>query len=212
MKINLLSYFINENTPVYGGVKDSIVISNDRSILNGDTSNNLSFKFPAHIGTHVDFPYHFSLDGKISNEYPPSFWVFNNVGFLKCSIDEFEEKLNLLDNNIDILILKTGFGKFRNDNRYWESQPVIFARFADILKSKFPKLRLFGFDMISLTSQNDKAEGKKAHLNFLIKNDILIMEDMNLENTTECPDKVVVSPLQIENADGVPCTIYSFTN
>jgi arylformamidase len=76
--------------------------------------------------------------------------------------------------------------------------------------TKFPKLRLFGFDMISLTSKLDRPEGKEAHLNFLIENQILILEDMNLENLFTCPNKVIVAPLQIENSDGGPCTVFAF--
>ena len=38
-----------------------------------------------------------------------------------------------------------------------------------LFKSKFPKLRVFGFDMISLTSKLNRGEGKKAHQKFLIE-------------------------------------------
>ena len=61
--------------------------------------------------------------------------------------------------------------------------------------------------MISLTSQLDKQEGKKAHIEFLVKNDILVIEDMNLENLNSTPFELIVSPLLIEDIDGSPCTI-----
>ena len=61
--------------------------------------------------------------------------------------------------------------------------------------------------MISLTSLNDKEEGKRAHINFLINHDILILEDMNLDPINTIPDTIILSPLQIQNADGVPCTV-----
>ena len=61
--------------------------------------------------------------------------------------------------------------------------------------------------MISLTSKLDRAEGKKAHLNFLINNEILILEDMNLEKLFEKPNKVIIAPLQIKEASGVPCNV-----
>ena len=35
-----------------------------------------------------------------------------------------------------------------------------------IFKEKFKNIRVFGFDMISLTSKLDRDEGKKAHLDF----------------------------------------------
>ena len=61
--------------------------------------------------------------------------------------------------------------------------------------------------MISLTSMNNKEEGKKAHINFLLDHDILILEDMNLTSINKKPRNIILSPLQIENADGVPCTV-----
>lgn len=205
-----LSHFIESDTPVYGGAKGEIKIEAIRSIENGDTSNNLQFKFPAHIGTHIDFPYHFSNNGKKSNDYPPSFWIFRNVGFLNCAIEEVETNIDSLTPDIEILILKTGFGANRQEEIYWSKQPVIPARFANLFKRKFPSLRVFGFDLISLTSKLDKEEGKAAHINFLINNDILVLEDMNLMHIVTPPQTVVVAPLQIKSADGVPCNVIAF--
>jgi kynurenine formamidase len=198
------------STPIYGGEKEKIKINSIRSIDNGDTSNNLYFEFPAHIGTHIDFPFHFSNSGKKCNDYPPSFWIFNKIGFLNCSIDEFEISVSQLPIDIEMLILKTGFGNNRNEEIYWSKQPVIPASFATILRNKFSNLRLFGFDMISLTSKLDRVEGKNAHLNFLVNNDILILEDMKLDNIYSTPKIVIVAPLQIKSADGVPCNVIAY--
>ena len=40
-----LSYFIDSETPIYGGEKGKINIIPIRSIQNGDSSNNLYFEF-----------------------------------------------------------------------------------------------------------------------------------------------------------------------
>lgn len=207
MIFKFLSYFLNEQTPTYGGVEGTIILEKVRSINNGDTSNNLKFEFPGHVGTHIDFPHHFNNEGKMSNDYPASFWIFKKIGFLNCGIEEVENKIKLLPSDIELLILKTGFGSKRNLKEYWEEQPVIPASFAFLFKQNFPDLRIFGFDMISLTSKLNRAEGKEAHIQFLIKNDILILEDMNLSEIETAPSEVYISPLQIEKADGVPCTI-----
>jgi kynurenine formamidase len=53
----------------------------------------------------------------------------------------------------------------------------------------------------------DREEGKKAHLNFLISENILILEDMNLEEMSAVPSQLIVSPMQVKNSDGVPCTV-----
>jgi arylformamidase len=79
-----------------------------------------------------------------------------------------------------------------------------------MLRKRFPHLRVFGFDLISLTGQLNKAGGKKAHLAFLTEQNILVLEDMNLSKLFESPKKVIIAPLQISNADGAPCTIIAF--
>ena len=206
-----LSYFIEKTTPAYGGEKNCIQFEKIRSIGNGDTSNNLRICLPTHIGTHIDFPYHFKEYGKKSSDYLPSFWLFNKIGFLNCSIEEVPNQVENLPNDIELLILKTGFGAKRNSDEYWASQPVIPASFAGIFRQKFPRLRVFGFDLISLTSKLDRAEGKRAHLDFLIANEILVLEDMKLDALETAPDKIIISPLQLMEADGAPCTVIAYT-
>jgi kynurenine formamidase len=209
-KIIFLSHFINVNTPVYGGDTDAINVEKIRSISKGDTSNNLKLSFPGHVNTHIDFPYHFDDNGKKSNDYDPINWIFNKVGFVESYVEDIENEIANLPSDIECLILKTGFEQYRGLEKYWKEQPIINASLATTLKSKFPNLRLFGFDMISLTSKLDRSEGKKAHLAFLIDNDILILEDMHLAFLEHTPKQIIVAPLQIDNADGVPCTVLAY--
>jgi arylformamidase len=212
MKPLFLSYFLDENTPIYGGIQNTIKFNPTSSILNGDTANNLSLSFPNHIGTHIDFPYHFSSFGKKCKDYSAEFWIFKKIGFIECQVNNIINEILLLPSDIEILILKTGFGKKRGTDEYWQCQPVITANHANLFKKKFPNLRLFGFDLISLTSKLDKFEGKKAHESFLIENNILLLEDMNLElyNNNTKPSFILVTPLQIGISDGVPCTVIAF--
>jgi arylformamidase len=205
-----LSYFIDELTPVYGGLKNTILIEQTSSIQQGKTSNNLKITIPNHVGTHIDFPFHFNDSKKNSCDYSPEFWVFNKVGFLDCSIELVPEMLETISTDIELLILKTGFGKYRGTDIYWSSQPVIPSKFARLFKERFPNLRVFGFDLISLTSKLDRDEGKKAHVEFLITHDILILEDMSIDHLYKSPEKVIILPWQISCADGVPCTVISW--
>ena len=207
-----LSYFLDENTPIYGGERGAFIIEKTNSINEGSTSNNLRLSFPNHIGTHIDFPLHFRNSGKRCIDYPANFWIFNKVGVLFANVDEVEGKLDELSSDIELLILKTGFGKNRQEIDYWLSQPVIPAHFASLFKKKFPFLRVFGFDLISLTSKLDRNEGKMAHSQFLLDYEILILEDMNLDLLIKTPQKVIISPLQVANADGVPCTVIAFNS
>jgi len=210
MTAHYLSYFLEETTPVYGGAQGTIQFKQIKSIDNGDTSNNQEFHFPGHSGTHIDFPRHFSANGKSCQDYPADFWIFRKAGFLHCSVEEMPDKLQELPEDLELLILKTGFGNNRGNKVYWQEQPVIPASFAKLLRSNFPFLRVFGFDLISLTSKLNREEGKNAHLQFLIENDILILEDMDLTTVQEAPSTVIIAPILIQSADGVPCNVIGF--
>ena len=67
-----LSHFISEETPGYGG-KAEIRIRPARSIEKGDSCNQKKLFLSNHIGTHVDFPLHFTRTGKSIDHYPVSF-------------------------------------------------------------------------------------------------------------------------------------------
>lgn len=212
MKYKYLSHLISEATPMYGGYENLINIKKSRSIQDGDTSNNLTLEFPNHIGTHIDFPFHFSMNGNKLQDYSAEFWIFNNIGFIQTEFSKIEKNLDNLSKDIEFLIIKTGFEDFRGQKKYWSEQPIISSKIAKILKERFKYLRVIGFDMISLTSQLDKEEGIKAHNEFLIHNDLLVVEDMALKNLNICPNKLFVMPLMIKDSDGSPCTIIAEIN
>jgi arylformamidase len=212
MTVHFLSYFLDASTPAYGGEQGCVQLESIRQISLGDNSNNSRISFPMHIGSHIDFPFHFKSNGKKSDDYPASFWVFNEVAFITCNIEELPWKLDNISEDTEILLFKTGFGQYRHEEKYWKEQPVIPSSYASMFKKKLPKLRVFGFDMISLTSKLDRAEGKKAHEAFLIDNDILILEDLNLVPLHQKPETVIIAPLLVRNVDGTPCSVFAFTN
>ena len=112
--IKLLSFAVCENTPAYGN-KNKFISNSLSSIKNGDTADSSKWIFQTnHIGTHIDFPSHFCENGKTSSDYGPDFWVFNKIGFIECDILNFEKEINKVPMDIEILIWKSGFGKFRN--------------------------------------------------------------------------------------------------
>ena len=51
----------------------------------------------------------------------------------------------------DFLIYKTGFGEFR-DSKILENNPGFNPSVADKLRNNFPRLRVFGMDIISVTA------------------------------------------------------------
>jgi len=206
-----LSFYINNQTPIYGG-EEIIKISQRGSILNGDNSNSKLLLLPNHTGTHIDFPNHFSEKGKTLNDYPSDFWIFNNPFLLdyKVSTEEIillEGYVKSIPKTTDFLIIKTGFQKFRGSKTYWNNNPGIAPELANQLKNQCPELKVLGFDFISLSSYQNRLLGREAHKKFLVEKDILIIEDMNLYNIDNHIKKIIALPIMLDEADGCPITV-----
>lgn len=216
MKRIYLSHFLGMATPFYGG-DGSFQADTLRSMAAGDSCNASRWSFPNHAGTHVDLPRHFITDGMSMDDYPPDFWFFQNVEVIDISaalpckaispemLEEFE-----VSPDIELLLLKTGSGRFRATPVYWQEGPVFRPELADHLRSRFSSLRAFGFDTISVSSWTDRPTGREAHRAFLGGDKpILLIEDMNLEEieATRKISSVTVAPLLVKGADAAPCTV-----
>ncbi len=212
--IAYLSYFINQRTPLYGGEK-AIEIEKRSEISKGASSNTKYLKFPNHTGTHIDFPNHFSDKGKTINDYPALFWIFNKVAVIPVPVEqdqiivEDDVEIKNISKDTDFLILKTNFGKYRNEKIYWNNNPGLSPELALALRKGLPKLKVIGFDFISVSGYQNRMLGREAHKAFLLENDILLIEDMKLELLKE-NDKIIrliALPLFVNKIDGVPISI-----
>jgi kynurenine formamidase len=209
-----LSHTLNLSTPAYGN-GEGLQLEQTRDMCLGHTSNNSKISMPLHHGTHIDFPKHFSETGKTSSDYHPQNFIFQSIGYselkemndLVIRPNNFE--LSKCYENCELLIIKTGFVDKRHLNEYWENGFGFAPETASYLRNKFPHLRAIGFDLISLNSYQHREMGREAHKEFLIKNDILIIEDMDLSqlNKETIIQEVIVAPFWIDNVDGLPVTI-----
>lgn len=216
MKRIYLSHFMGPDTPFYGGDR-SFQVEQLRSIAGGDSCNAFRWMFPNHAGTHVDLPHHFVSDGKCLNDYLPDFWVFHDVASVDISPVLPGGLINpvLLENynipsSIELLLLNTGFGRYRATQAYWQKSPIFRPELADYLRTRFPFLRALGFDSISVSSLTDRMTGREAHQAFLVGDrPILLIEDMNFTELsgTQSFSGVTVAPLLVAGADAAPCTV-----
>jgi arylformamidase len=209
-----LSYTLSPSTPVYGG-GDSINIKKVRSLDQGDSCNALQLSFSNHLGSHVDSPKHFLIDGKTVDDYTVTDWIFIKPWLVDIKseegeiigIDQIEKALNGCS-DADLLLIRTGFYGRRSEMNYWASSPAFHPDLASYLKKKLPSLSAVGFDTISLTSYLHRDLGRLAHLTFL-KMGLRLFEDLDLGHSIpgDAFELVIALPLIIENADGAPCTI-----
>lgn len=221
MNYRTLSYLIDENTPVYGSTPEP-QIYHYRQISSGDSSNSYVLTIHNHTGTHVDAPRHFIPDGRHITDYSWDELTFNNPLIIECLKgpgeqvelrDIFKQKL---DDSIDCLILRTGFGRFRDKNQkiYRTQNPGILPEVILWLRKEFPAIRCMGTDSISISGFQYREQGREAHIAAFKKREdlnepLLLIEDLNL-NTLSAHDKlkkVMIIPWQISDIDSAPCVV-----
>jgi len=211
-----LSYQLTQKTPSYGGGVSLTCAATSR-IADGDSCNAQSWEMPNHLGTHIDFPYHFSKNGATQDHYPADFWVFKNPYLIDISplqpgelIGQEQIDVESIPEQADILLVKTGFTHKRNDKIYWEKNPGFKPEFAEILRRKLPFVRIMGFDCISLSSYTNRDLGRIAHKAFLDhEKPILLLEDLDLSQLEQNSAllQIIVLPLRVEGSDAGPCTV-----
>ena len=211
-----LSYPLHSNAPFYGG-GTGFTEKSVKSIAAGDSCNTSSWSISSHMRTHLDFPKHFLSRGKSLADYEPGFFILEHVHIAEISSVEPAQMigpgdlgLEEIPEETELLLIKTGFGMFRGQENYSLQNPGFYPELVDDLRKRFPRLRIMGFDSISLSSFAHRELGHKAHMAFLNhEHSILPLEDVNLSEIGEDTEvhQVVVAPILVSEADGSPCTV-----
>jgi arylformamidase len=114
--------------------------------------------------------------------------------------------------NPDLVLLKIGYHQYRGTDRYTLTPPGVSTKVADWLRKRYPKVRVLGMNLISVSSYANRTIGREAHHSFLNPESgapILLLEDLYLEDCGEL-EKVVVVLIRVQNADAAPCTVIAF--
>jgi kynurenine formamidase len=211
-----LSFPIDATTPAYGGGGSFSAIA-VKSLARGDACNGAAWTLPNHLGTHLDFPRHFVLDGKTWADYPPEFWIFRKVCLLDISpvapgawITPDGLNADAISRDSELVLIKTGFSALRHTPAYGRAGPAFTPGLAAMLRERCPRLRVLGFDTISLSSWTERALGREAHQAFLDHaRPLLLLEDMDLTGVTPTTAflQVVAAPLPVVDADAAPCAV-----
>ena len=212
-----LSHIVDEKTPTYGNGAD-VKIYKTEAIREGAVANESALCMPVHSGTHIDLPCHFYEEGADISAYDAAQWIFNKVLLVELFAKETvikEELIAVLKEqkdckDTDLLLVKTGIENFRSQKKFWYDNPGFHADLYDFLREKFPKLRAFGFDSISLTHYQSPVLGRQAHRAFLNpEHPLLIIEDMHLQEccAEDSFEQVIVAPLRLRGSDGLPCSV-----
>jgi len=213
-----LSHSWGPSCPPYGGT-GRVQIKKVNSIEAGDTSNSLEITGSNHIGTHFDFPLHFSKEGENVLSYSPEFFIHQKIllfwlnaqpGQLISSA-ELEKSLLTYNGNYDetIVLIRSGASLYRQQAQFWENGPGLAPGVASFLRQTFKEATTVGIDTISVNCFQKREIGRKVHNEFLCHiKPLVLIEDMNLEPIkNQTVSLLIASPLRIEEADGSPCTV-----
>lgn len=219
MKYLLLSHAIDENTPLYGSTPLFRILPCSQ-ISKGDASNTVVISIHNHTVTHIDAPKHFIDDGKSIYEYTLDELVFKNPVIVDCLKDgeslifpdDLQHASQILQKS-DCLLLHTGFGKYRSEEKYRAYNPGISQETILWIRKEYPNIRCIGIDSISISSFQHRSEGIEAHkAAFNIKEGLgaplLLIEDMNLRTSLNSKLKlIIVFPWQVNGIDSAPRTV-----
>ena len=187
-----------------------------KEIKSGGSSNSYKITLSNHLGTHVDAPQHFDINGKSISEYSLEELVFTRPILINLPKEEsqFIERRDLessrqLIAKADMLLLRTGFQKYRETDpvKYSTRNPGVSSGAAAYIVDNFPNLKAIGFDFISTSAVQHREEGRAAHRILLSNRDFFIVEDMDLANYPKNTKRILVMPLMVVGVDSAPCTV-----
>lgn len=216
-----LSRHLSEDTPFYSSLPKP-ELKQIYNLDKGDICNSFYFTTSNHAGTPVDAPRHFCAEGRPITAYQLPELVFVRPAVLDVPLTggELIEPRHLeaaADATVDtdLVLLRSGFGKFRGDERrYVDRSPGFGPEAAEFLMRRFPLLRALAVDFMSVSSPAHESEGAEAHRVFLgctryAARPILLVEDALLPDTMPPLLRVFVIPRMFDGLDSAPCTMFA---
>jgi kynurenine formamidase len=214
-----LSHKLSTSTPFFEGLAKP-ELEHLYDLSRGDTCNSFYFRASNHCGTHVDAPWHFNPTGRKIADYEANELLFHRPALLDVAAgrgrligpDELKGA-GSLPRDADIVLLRTGFGAYRADEKtYIEDSPGFSRASAEHMLHCFPHLRALAMDFPSLAAWKHMDEGAEAHRVFLgcegySDRTVLLIEDARLPGDLRTPSRVILAPWMIEGLDSAPCTL-----
>lgn len=212
MKVTDLTYVINEYMPVFPGTEPPILAK--ANTLERDGFRETKITMYSHTGTHIDAPAHMMSNGLYLDDFDIEHFIgnatildFSNEKIKFIDVDclkPYEEKIK----RVDFIIIKTGWGKYWGDKKYYEDFPSLTEEAAKWLTDFI--LKGIGIDAISI--DNMKTTTFDVHKTLMLKNIIIIENLANLDAISNEYFILSIMPLKNRNADGSPVRAFSIEN
>jgi arylformamidase len=204
VKIYDVSVSISNNLPIYPGDPE-IKITRTHSLEKGDIARVSHLSFNTHIGTHIDPPAHFVMDGKTLDHIPLDLLIgparVIDVGDVDSIGPENLERTDL--DSVTRLIFKTRNSRFwRESNEFRKDFVYLEPEGAELLVKL--GIKLVGIDYLSIEKFNFD---KPATHWTLLGNNIIIVEGLDLSEVPPGDYELICLPLKIKDGDGGPARV-----
>jgi arylformamidase len=204
MRIYDVSVLISPTLPVWPG-DPQITLERISKIEQGANANVTYLSLSAHVGTHVDAPYHF-----LGDEHPTvdqlSLAMLTGRAYVLRIPDDVKVITAEVLSKVDLpsrtrrLIFKT------HNSTYWAEDPLIFREDFVGLSPDGARylvdrgIRLVGIDYLSIAPFH---EGRPTH-EILLGAGVVIVEGLNLSEVAPGRYTLYCLPLKLAGADGAP--------
>jgi arylformamidase len=173
----------------------------------GDKVTLSRYEMTSHDGTHIDAPRHFIPGGTTIDN------MDLNTSIGPCRVIEIKDEKSVTVAEIEPYKIKAGeriLFKTSNSPKVWSKRQwdgsfvTLSLEAAKYLAEK--KIRLVGFDYISLASADPPANIGWVHETFL-KAGIFILEAINLGGVAPGKYEMIALPLRVRAGDAGPCRV-----
>jgi ParB/RepB/Spo0J family partition protein len=188
----------------------------DVEIVNEINCNRIKYRkisFITHAITHIDTPKLLYKDGKCIEEYnldyfQPKAFVVQVSKNNSQPITSADLPDNIEWQNIQCLLISTGFSKLFGSDVYYEQHPYLSNELCQLLIRK--GIKLVGIDASSVDVPYPLRREKFHHTIHmeLLKNDVLIIENLgDMSKVKNCYVNLVITPILLMDIDEVPASV-----
>lgn len=203
-----LTHKIREDMPVYPGTEKPKL--KESNTIEKDHFRETLLSMYSHTGTHTDSPAHLFTNGKSLDEFQIAAFcgravVLDCTGLSENSRIGKDMLLSLGEKleRADFLVIKTGWEKYWNSEKYFSGFPCIDAEAAQLLVKSGKKG--MAVDAISVDPVGEELE---VHKILLGSDNFIIVENLcNLDCIHDDEFEFFALPLKFENADGAPTRV-----
>lgn len=206
MKIYDITLSISEALPVWPG-DPPLKLTPASNIEQGDEANVSALQMSTHTGTHIDAPRHFIPDGLTVDQLPLNQLIgpcrVVDLLHLKRCIDRSDLESSELSGITRILFKTQNTIQQLCKTKTFQTDYIALTNAAAAYLNDIG-IRLIGIDAPSVEAYQNA--GHPVH-HLLLKNSVIIIEGLDLENVPAGDYQLIALPLKIKDADGAPARV-----